>query len=146
MCAEVMPLISRWHVHIHGQKCILCRWRLPKILHWFWEDSWVQLVTFYLLLIIFYNTYATSSLIFHLNHSQEWILQHFPCLSGLACVDDYEEAFPRSCSFFTLEGNQTTESFWVYLNRNVGDDINFTPYGDHCERDPSMRYHSTLSG
>lgn len=59
----------------------------------------------------FYNTYATPSLIFHLNNSQEWILHPFPCLSGLAYVDDYDEAFPRAFLFTKLRGKQETASF-----------------------------------
>lgn len=65
-----------------------------------------------------------------------WILLQFPCISGWASVPTYIEDMSRATAFAPLRGNQTLESFKVYLDRLVAKDMHFNSYVDHRETRP----------
>lgn len=62
---------------------------------------------------------------------QAWILQHFFHISGWAGVPTYTKDMSRATAFALLRGNQMTDSFRVYLDRLVAEEIHFKSYITH---------------
>lgn len=61
---------------------------------------------------------------------QDWILQHYPCITHYVSVPEYAEVMPCATSFIPLRGNQAVEPFKFYLDRLVVDDMHFN-YVEH---------------
>lgn len=67
---------------------------------------------------------------------QAWILQHFPHIYRWASVETYTKDMMCATAFSPLRVNQTTESFKVYLDYLVVEDIHFNSYVDHRQTQP----------
>lgn len=65
--------------------------------------------------------------------SQEWIISHFSSITGWEVVSAYTEDWPRVAAFASYRGNNVIESFQVYLDRTIADDIAFCIYRGHRE-------------
>ncbi|KAI5416015.1 uncharacterized protein LOC127073444 [Lathyrus oleraceus] len=61
----------------------------------------------------------------------DWVFQHFPRIFSWVSVETYIEDMPRATVFYPLRGNQVTESFKVYLDYLVSEDMHFNNYVDH---------------
>lgn len=49
---------------------------------------------------------------------------------------DYTRDWPRACTFAPYIRNQAIESFCVFIDISVADDICFFLYDDHCQNCP----------
>lgn len=85
-----------------------------------------------LLLLLFHNSFVTLVTNILSEPFLGWIITHFLRISGWELVPNYTDDWPRAATF-ALRGNQAIESFQVYLDRHVTDDIALCPYDGHCE-------------
>lgn len=113
-----------------------CRWKTEQVM-----GSITLLTVIFIGLLIFlchfHFIFTTPLLMIRVFQTfQVWILQHFPCIFDWASVSTYTEDISCATAFSSIIGNQTTESFRVYLDRLVIEDINFNNYVDHHETRP----------
>lgn len=104
-------------------------------------DSITLLTIIFIGLLIFlchfHFIFTTPLLMIHgFQIFQAWILQHFLHISNWASVLTYSEDMLRTIAFSPLKGNRATDSFRVYLNHLVAEDMHFNSYVDHCETRP----------
>lgn len=97
----------------------------------------IVLIGFLMFLCPFHVIFTTSLLMIRVFQTfKVWILQHFSRISDWKNVLTYSKDMSRATAFSSLRGNQTIESFKVYLDRLVVEDMHFNNYVDHRETRP----------